>query len=280
MSSALFNAIHDGRPERLAQLLLHHALQAQTEPRLRRLLDVPVGDVQVRLERGDDRENPRRGWRADIVVTWLAGDTWPAGERRLELKLGANLTPAQRKALADGKMHVLVVPSSRKGETVQSAERLQVLSWSEVAEAIENDNFLKTLLQQADSAYSWFCETLLEEDVRREIDSYASGGPDARWPQLYRFLSTLDVRLQEEDGYRATGGWSKSRGPGGYAYYGYVFTWRSDPRKIPSAWIGFERLVDGTVKLRLYENNELAVPTMPLDVQAAAARVIEHFAGR
>src|SRR4051812_13038688 len=123
MSSALFNVIHNGRPERLAQLLLLHALQGQTEPRLRRLLDVPVGDVQVRLERGDDQENPRRGWRADIVVAW------PAGERRLELKLRAKLTPAQQKALADGKMHVLVVPSSRKRETAQGAERVQVFSW-------------------------------------------------------------------------------------------------------------------------------------------------------
>src|SRR6185503_12453880 len=84
MSSVLFNVIHDGRPERLAQLLLHHALQVQTEPGLRRLLEVPAGNVQVRLERGGDQENSRRGWRADIVVTWTAGDTWPAGERRLE----------------------------------------------------------------------------------------------------------------------------------------------------------------------------------------------------
>ncbi len=265
----LFDAIHDGRPERLAQLLLGHVLELRTEPRLRGLLGVPEQeDVQVDPERGADAENPSRGWRADLVARW------PTGERKIELKLGASLTPAQRKALEQGEMHVLVVPSSRIEPTAEG--RVTVVSWSQVAEATQNAT-VKDLLAQADRAFSWFCETLTGEDVRSEFDAYASGNPDACWNRLYRFLSTLDVRLREDHAYRASRAWSWSRRRNGGEYYGYWFSWGADPEDAPSAWIGFVRRDRGTVKLCMYKGNAPELPELPLEVEAAAASVIERL---
>lgn len=271
--TSLFNSIHDGRPERLAQLLLGHALlDAKAEPGIRSLLGVPQGDdVVVELERGDQLD-PRRGWRADIAIKW------PGTLLRVELKIGAGLTVAQSEAIRSHAMDVLVVPSSRMGE--YPTRSVKVLSWSELAGAV-NDSVLKNLLHQANDANDWWrCIEVTDESVREEFDSFTNGGLHARWYTLYRFLTTLDSHLMERDEYQPSRGWSTSRHRP-YPYYGYKFTWDSSggsEHECRSAWVGFERRDGENVRFRMYENRESE--DLPLTVADARARILERFLQR
>src|SRR5262249_23654834 len=84
---SLFDAIHDGRPERLAQLVLVHALR--TEPGLCTYVGIRPG-AEVETEKYSD-DMPAQGWRADLVTT-----TAPDPPKGWELKVRARFTPAQR----------------------------------------------------------------------------------------------------------------------------------------------------------------------------------------
>lgn len=264
----LFDSIHGGRPERLAQLVFAHALRTQKS--LCKHLGIPEGaSAEVLVEQYVD-EAVRTGWRTDVTVKTGGGQVL-----RIELKIGAHLSLAQKKALAKGEVSIIIAPSHRTDRLAEEVEKAgghaRVFSWLDVAEHVAGDVPTMTLLRQADGLDGWLLEKVPAADVVGELAAYFDGGTDAAWRQVYRFLSTLDLRLKERAPSYRPGGWSHSRKR---HYYGYEFFF-GEPHNTSYWWVGFEQK-DARVELAVYKNSENLCTVTPFQVEDAVAKILAH----
>ena len=232
----LFRSIARSRPEWVAQGLLKHAIISEAS--VRALLLERTGlerlewqvretpEVQVEEEQPTDT-----GWRADLVVRW--GGIRPL---RLELKLLAGFTPAQRAALRAQEIDLVVALDGR-----EVPDGATVVTWSELA-ARTKDEVLKSLLSQMTPAAMGFIQTLDQATISPEFQSFVNGGEDRRWPSLYAFLSTIHAHLHDDaQGDYTPDGWSQSRK--GVPYYGYGFR-MTEGSESSQCWVGFTKIPD------------------------------------
>lgn len=264
----LFDSIHGGRPERLAQLVFAHALRTQKP--LCKHLGIPEGaNATVLVEQYVD-ETVRAGWRTDVTVK---SNDAPAV--RVELKISAHLSLEQKKALANGEVDIIIAPSHRKERLAEEVEKAgchaRVFSWLDVAEQVAGDVPTMTLLRQADGLDSWLLEKAPTPDVERELAAYFDNGTDAAWRQVYRFLSTLDLRLKERAPSYRPGGWSHSRKR---EYYGFGFFF-GEAHNASYWWVGFERK-GARVELAVYKNNDSLCSIAPFLVDDAMREILGH----
>lgn len=235
---SLFEAIARNRAEWVAQGILKHAIEEDAGVRSAVAAAVaapPPTTAHVREEVRDAGSQ----WRIDLEVEFDTVDELC----RLELKLRAPSTRAQRDADRAGRVGLWIVP---QGSHADCSPRI---TWAELAEAAD-DVVIKSLLREAqDFAVGWWLDEVSRDRAAELVqlfihrDScpdcgrlYPRGAAKAKWKDLTNFLSTVDARLKQQAWYRA-GGWSassKSR------YFGFVMACDgpggTDTRK---GWIGF-----------------------------------------
>lgn len=236
MQRTFFQNVARNKPEWLVQGILAHALEV--EPALRRFLLRKAGltAMEKRAETTPVIRAERKvgRWRADIVLLW-PDDL----ELRLELKLCAGLTEAQRKTL---KRHraLVIHPHGNKPLGIRDHP---CVSWTEIARPeFIRDAVVRRLLRDANASGTWQVEALSKADVRKDFGEFITKKARGEWGRMWAFLGTIDERLLQRapEEYRP-GSWAMSRKESP-PYYGWWFKLRGQRRDW--FWFGFEGPAD------------------------------------
>lgn len=273
MKRSLFQSVARSRPEWLVQGVLAYALEV--EPDLRRFLLRKAGlsytarqiDTAPRI-----RSEQKVGrWRADLVMSWPE-----ELELRLELKLCAGLTDAQRRTLK--RHHALVIhPHGNRPEGLSDHP---CVSWADIAKPnLVHDAAIRRLLREANTSATWQLQTLAGAAMRKDFEEFVpKRSRRGDWERIWAFIATVDERLLQlvPDDYRP-GSWAMSR-KDTPPYYGWWFKLRGQQQDW--FWFGFEGRVDSPkFELAHYRTvtdwSRLQVRLFPpYDAKKAAERVL------
>lgn len=238
--ATLFETVARSKAEWLAQGLLVRAIQ--TQPRLQahlaRMAGADGGEPRLFTERYDESRTPKgakRGWRPDVVARW------DSRELRIELKLLARLSEAQRLALK--KRGSLLIAPAKLGRS----QGIKHMTWVQVSDHVKGP--LKQLFREVDAYTRGTLRELAWSSINRDYETIER--ENKGWTSLYRFLSTVDEQLRDAlDTYRPSDQWSLSRepSPGARSYYGFYFSLSGKVSPMPY-WLGFYRDDDEVVRL-------------------------------
>ncbi len=274
MKRSLFQNVARNRPEWLIQGVLAHALEV--EPDLRRFLLRKAGlgyktrqiDTAPRI-----RSEQKVGrWRADLVMSWPE-----ELELRLELKLCAGLTDAQRRTLK--RHHALVIHPH--GNRPDGLSDHPCVSWADISKPnLVRDAAVRRLLREANTSSTWQLETLTGAAMRKDFGEFVrKRSARGDWERIWAFLATVDERLlQLVPGDYRPGSWAMSRKEDP-PYYGWWFKLRG--QRQDWFWFGFEGPAD-TAKFELTHHTTLTEwsrlqlkLSAPYDASLAAERILE-----
>lgn len=170
-------------------------------------------------------------WRADITLEWPEGP-----DLRLELKLCAGLTEAQRRTLKRHK-GLVIHPHGAKPEGLKDH---RTVTWKELASAKwVRDRAVRRLLSETDSEGTWQVERLQATRLRRDFREFLTKkGARGDWEAMWAFIATVDEKMLQlaPEKYRP-GSWAMSRKVKP-PYYGWWFKVRGQKRDW--FWFGFE----------------------------------------
>lgn len=263
--ASLFEALSMGHPERLVQGAFGYALQHH--PQLTNFLLEKLKLSARRLVSVRHEQKTETGWRADTVVQ-LEDEV----VLKFELKLAAHASERQRDASRAGFIHAAIVPDGAR-----FADGSTLVTWSEVAGRVHGDPLLVRLFQEANTSASWVLSEISEQNI---VESFRGFVDSDRWPDMYRFLSTVNQHLSEDlTGYGRSRGWSWGRGK--WKYYGFEFGTNGAKRPY---WMGFVSS-DGSVPVLKLRDESLRGERMnllewrcPLSAKKVATDVASHLA--
>lgn len=268
---SVFEMLARSRREWLAQGVLMAALSGEGSNRLRRYVLESVGRREL-VERAQDvpevheERRTTAGWRADLELSW-PNARHPV---RLELKLGAGLSHAQREAHRQGLVDGWVVAKARLREFRRElGGRANLLTWEALADRVDAP-ILSQLLREAGASGSLARERVAFEEANSEFAEFSGRAPLRRWPALYGFLISVDTHLAQR--WEACG-YQRSPAPAqtpslerDEPYYGFTFT-LNGRGGIRPFWYGFARDDDGALRIYLEDRR-----TADGDVLASSAK--------
>lgn len=283
MKRSLFQNVARNHPEWVVQGVLAHALEV--EPELRRFLLRKAGlghkTQQIGTAPRVRAEQKVGRWRADLVMSWPEGI-----ELRLELKLCAGLTDAQRRTLK--RHHALVIhPHGNRPEGLSDHP---CVSWADISNPkLVRDAAVRRLLREANTSSTWQLETLTGAAMRKDFGEFVrKKSARGNWERIWAFLATVDERLLQlvADEYRP-GSWAMSRKEEP-PYYGWWFKLRG--QRQDWFWFGFEGW-DDAPKFELTHHTSMTKWTRlqlklspPFNATLAAERILRearsHFRNR